>query len=218
MKRIKMSVGAGALAAIFAAGGCVSAVTTTAGMATGAAVGVTKTAVKTSAGATKGAVGLAISDGDGGEEREKRGVGPVQNAAYADAPRPFDQYANAMMETDSAFAAARDSGRNVLLILGDNSCFDCRGLAAQIADPQLQQVIAEEYELVWVDVGYHGDNLDVAQRFGIYEMRGAPAVLIASPAGDLLNARAIYDLQNAHAIPFEEMLDYFTRFTGDREG
>jgi len=129
-----------------------------------------------------------------------------------DDPRPFDASRNAMMDVDVALAAAKVSRRNVLLVLGGNWCHDSRGLAGKFEEPELAAVVADGYELVWVDVGYRDRNLDVAQRFGVLEVRGTPTVLILSPEGELLNADSVHDWRTADSKPYDETLVYFKKY------
>ncbi len=176
-------------------GGCVKAVTTT----VGTAAGVTKTAVKTTAGVSGDAVEAAFKPHD-----------------HDNDPRPFDAARNAMADVNAALIAAQASGKNVLLVLGGNWCHDSRGLAAKFERDELAEVIAESYELVYVDIGYRDRNLDVPARFGVMELFGTPTVLIVSPEGDLLNRDSVHDWRTADSKPYDETLSYFERFAGGR--
>ena len=175
--------------------GCVQAVTST----VGAAADVSAGAVKAGAGVAGAAVDAATPGGGHDEHHD-------------DDPRPFDASADAMMDVDIALTAAQASGRNVLLALGGNWCHDSRGLAAKFQEPALAAVIAESYELVWVDVGYRDRNLDVAKRFGVDALYGTPTILILSPEGELLNADTVHDWRTADSIPYDEVLAYFESF------
>lgn len=175
--------------------GC-TAVKTTAGVAGGAA----KAAAGATADVAGGAAGAAFS---GDEEETKR-----------EEPRPFDATRNAAIDVEAAFAAARASGRNVLLVLGGNWCHDSRGLAAAFEKPALAKVVAEGYELVFVDVGRRDRNLDIAARFGVMELYGTPTVLIVSSEGALLNRDSIHDWRTAASKPYDETLAYFRRYAG----
>jgi thiol-disulfide isomerase/thioredoxin len=172
-------------------GGCVKAATTT----VGAAAGVTKTAVKTTAGVSGDVVEAAF---------EPRG--------HDKDPRPFDDTRNAMADVNAALMAAQAGGKNVLLVLGGNWCHDSRGLAAKFERDELAAVIAESYELVYVDVGYRDRNLDVPARFGVMELFGTPTVLIVSPEGDLLNRDSVHEWRTADSKPYDETLGYFRRY------
>ncbi|MCK5748773.1 MAG: thioredoxin family protein [Oricola sp.] len=173
-----------------------AAVKTTAGVAGGA----TKMAVKTTAGATGAAADAAFSGGDEDKKHEEL--------------RPFDASRNAKIDVEAAFASARVTGRNVLLVLGGNWCHDSRGLAAAFERPELAEIIADGYELVWVDVGRRDRNLDIAAEFGVMEIFGTPTVLIASPDGALLNRESVHDWRTAASEPYDETLAYFRRYAG----
>lgn len=179
---------------------CVKAATTTVGVA----AGVTKTAVKTTAGVSGDVVEAAFTGAD------------TKSSHHDDDPRPFDETRNAMADVNAALAAASASRRNVLLVLGGNWCHDSRGLAAKFEQPELRDVIAGGYELVWIDVGYRDRNLDIAARFGVADLYGTPTVLILSPEGDLLNRDSVHDWRTADSKPYDETLAYFERYAGNR--
>ena len=187
-------------AVLFVLSGCAKAVSTT----VGAAATVGTAAVKTTANVSGDIVEAAFDGGD------------AKSAHHDDDPRPFDETRNAMMDVNAALRAASISRRNVLLALGGNWCHDSRGLAAKFERPELAAVIADGYELVWVDVGYRDRNLDVAARFGVMELFGTPTILILSPEGALLNGDSVHDWRTADSKPYDETLDYFERFAGGR--
>lgn len=183
---------------IFASGCVAQTVGSVAGAGVGLGVGAAKTSVK----ATGAVVGAATPDGksDGADD------------LHDDDPRPFDVTRNASADVDAAFAAAQMSGKNVLIVLGGNWCHDSRGLAAKFEKPKLARVVAQNYELVWVDVGYRDRNLHVPARFGVTELFGTPTVLILSPDERLLNRDSVHDWRTADSKPYRETLDYFRRY------
>lgn len=134
-----------------------------------------------------------------------------------DEPRPFDASSNAMMDVNAALAAAAISGKRALLVLGGNWCHDSRGLAAKFLRPEMETLLSENYELVWVDVGRRDRNLDVAERFGVSKLLGTPTVLILSPSGELLNADSVHDWRRADSTPYNEVVDYFQKYAGESE-
>ncbi|WP_425410100.1 thioredoxin family protein [Hyphococcus sp.] len=189
------------LAALLFGPGCVKAVSTTAG----AAANVGKAAVKTTANVSGDVVEAAAGSKDADNDHH-------HDSHHDDDPRPFDASRNAMMDVDAALAAAQVSGKNVLLALGGNWCHDSRGLAAKFERPELARVIADGYELVWVDVGYRDRNLDVPARYGVMELHGTPTILILSPDGALLNRDSVHDWRTADSKPYDETLVYFQRY------
>jgi len=180
----------------------VKAVTSTVGMA----AGVGATAVKTTAsvaGASVAGAGVEAATPDKEDHASHHAD---------DNPRPFDETRNAMMDVDAALASAGISGKRVLLVLGGNWCHDSRGLAGKFEESELAAVIAEYYELVWVDVGHRDRNLNVAMRFGVPQIFGTPTVLILSSEGALLNEKGVHDWRTADSKPYDETLGYFMRF------
>ncbi|MEM9619400.1 MAG: serine hydrolase [Pseudomonadota bacterium] len=135
----------------------------------------------------------------------------------ADEPQPFDASSNAMMDVNAALAAAAISGKRPLLVLGANWCHDSRGLAAKFLRPEMETLLSENYELVWVDVGRRDRNLDIAERFGVSKLLGTPTVLILSPSGELLNADSVHDWRRADSTPYDEVVGYFQKYAGESE-
>jgi thiol-disulfide isomerase/thioredoxin len=123
-------------------------------------------------------------------------------AAAQDSPQaqPYDAKADAAAQFDAAQSRARADGKKVLLVMGANWCHDSRALAGWLETPRFRQLVAEKYELVFVDVGSpqsgEGRNLDLASRYGI-EIKSTPTVLILSSEGALLNAKAASKWGNA---------------------
>lgn len=171
--------------------------------AAGAAVGVAAATAKTGVKATGAVVDAATPDGgDHDDDHHHSG----------DDPRPFDATRNASYDVDAALAASQYSGRNVLLVLGGNWCHDSRGLAAKFERSELSDIIEENYELVWVDVGRHNRNLHIAERFGVNKLYGTPTILILSSEERLLNADSVHDWRAADSAPYEDVVAYFQSF------
>ena len=104
-------------------------------------------------------------------------------------------------DVDAALERARAAGTHVLLVMGANWCHDSRALAGWLATPRFADLIAREYELVFVDIGMpqtgEGRNLDIAQRFGLASLPGTPNVLVLTGEGELVNADTATSWRNA---------------------
>lgn len=158
----------------------------------------------------------AVTPDDDGKAADDHGQNKPHSANdhhedghHSDDPRPFDEKRDAMADVDAAFEAASVSGKNVLLVLGGNWCHDSRGLARKFEEPELSSIIADNYELVYVDVGYRDRNLDVPRRFKVMELFGTPTVLVLSPDQRLLNEDTVHDWRTADSKPYDETLAYF---------
>lgn len=129
-----------------------------------------------------------------------------------DEPRPYDPDRDAMADVDDVLARAKESGRKPLIVLGANWCHDSRGLAARFEKPRFQSLLADHYELVYVDVGQRDRNLDVAKRFGIHALVGTPNVLILDAEHRVMNSQTVSKWRRAASISDDETHAYFSTF------
>jgi thioredoxin-like negative regulator of GroEL len=108
---------------------------------------------------------------------------------------------DAMADVDAALARASANGKRVLVVLGANWCHDSTALAGWLQTPRFAALIAGRFELVFVNVGMpqtgDGHNLAVAQRFGLAEMKGTPALLVLDAGGKPLNPDTAASWRNA---------------------
>jgi hypothetical protein len=131
--------------------------------------------------------------------------------AEDDHPRPFDQNFDAMSVVDAALAEALAGDKRVLLILGANWCHDSRGLAHHFEDPELADILADNYVTRFVDVGWRNQNLDVIRRFGVGAIYATPTVFVIDAETEtLLNRQERTDWGTAASRPIEDVRQWFT--------
>lgn len=115
--------------------------------------------------------------------------------------RSYAVTTNAMGDVDAAIARAAGNGKRVLVVLGGNWCHDSTALAGWLETPRFAALVAELYELVFVNVGMpqtgDGHNLAVPQRFGLAEMKGTPALLVLTAEGKAVNLDTAASWRNA---------------------
>lgn len=119
----------------------------------------------------------------------------LASCATTSAPHPEASLFDPAVDASAQYAAARDrsaaSGKPLLAVLGGNWCHDSRALAGWLETPRFRQLVADSFELVYVDVGHPqtgaGRNLEIARGFGIDALSSTPALLIVAPDGTLLN-------------------------------
>lgn len=108
--------------------------------------------------------------------------------------------ADPMPAIDAALAAARQSGKTVLLIMGTGGCHDSAWLANLIATDRFAPV-RDRYEIVYAEIGMPhvkgwGRNPEVAKRFR-FRIKGTPTVAILDANGTVLNRKAAPKWRNA---------------------
>lgn len=117
--------------------------------------------------------------------------------AHDTADVPFDATRNATADVDAALAAAQASGKHVLLVMGGSWCHDSMALWYTLHDARFATMLADRYEIVWVDVGHRDRNIDIATRFGLDGLHGTPTVLIIAPNGIATNLEDAPTWRNA---------------------
>jgi hypothetical protein len=108
---------------------------------------------------------------------------------------------DATADVDAALARAAVANKRVLLVMGGNWCHDSRALAGWLETERFAALVAERYELVFVNVGLpqtgDGHNLAVPQRFGLAELPGTPALLVLTAEGKAVNLDSATTWRNA---------------------
>jgi hypothetical protein len=142
----------------------------------------------------------------------KIGITSLSEIEVPDAP--FAVGANADADVDAAFARARKDGKRVLIDMGGNWCADCRILSGLMERPELHAFLAKHYELVTVDVGRFDKNLDIPARFGITtRLEGVPAIIVATPAGQIVNPGRVSAIEDARHMTPQALADWLAQWT-----
>ena len=129
--------------------------------------------------------------------------------------QPYDEGANADAAVAAAFTRAQKSHKRVLIDLGGNWCVDCIVLANFLRLPEMQRFMATHYEVVTVDVGRFNRNLQIPARFGITKrLEGVPALLIATPEGQLVNGTNVFATASASEMTPKSVADYLAKYAG----
>jgi hypothetical protein len=124
---------------------------------------------------------------------------------------PGDSLANIA----SAIDRAGQNNTLVLVIMGANWCHDSRALASRVGTLPLSEFVSDNYETVFVDVGYLDKGKDVITSLGIPVYYATPTVLIIDPvSGQVVNADNRHQWANAASISMNDSLAYFQQIAG----
>ena len=118
-------------------------------------------------------------------------------AAAPDKPKLYDEQADARRQIAAALAKAKKENRRVLIQWGGNWCGWCLKLDELCkSDAKLRQKLQYEYDVVHVDAGREGKNLELAKEYGAAcEKEGYPYLTILDADGK--------PLANTGTPPFE---------------
>lgn len=135
---------------------------------------------------------------------------------HKNSPRPYDAKADAWADLNATLSAARKSGKRSIIVMGANWCHDSRGLAYYFENPVFRAENIEPYfEQVYIDVGEKNRNIDIAQKFGLEEIKGTPTIFVLSSDGQVLNLDTAPTWRNAASRSEEEIIEYFKGFRGN---
>ena len=127
--------------------------------------------------------------------------------------RVFEPSADPLADVQQALGRADEGDRLALVVLGANWCHDSRALASRLYSPPLAELIQQEYELVFVDVGFLDKGRDVVQQFGVPQFYATPTLLIIDPSsGQLVNDEDRHMWANAYSIDMPDSVRYFEKW------
>ncbi len=108
--------------------------------------------------------------------------------ARAEKPPIYDEKADARVQIAAALKSAAKENRRVLIQWGGNWCGWCHLLHEKFQkDPALARELMYEYDVVLVDAGRNGKNLDLAQQYKAdAEAKGYPYLTILDATGKVL--------------------------------
>ena len=117
-----------------------------------------------------------------------------------------------MQAIDSKLAQAKLAQQKLLIVLGANWCHDSQGLIQRFASNEMSSLLQENYQTLFVDIGYYEKGFDVVSRFGMPIYYGTPTVMIIEPTSNqITNLTTMQKWLNADSIDLQGYLDYFAR-------
>jgi len=139
---------------------------------------------------------------------------PAQTAAQSRAnvaEGPYSAAADADADVRQALEQARKNNKSVLVFFGANWCEDCRSLARSLEVPRNARLMAEDFNVVKVDVGNFDRNLDVVDWLGGPISKGIPAAVLLSPDGQLRYSTKAGELSTARRMSADGVHDFFEK-------
>ena len=103
--------------------------------------------------------------------------------------------------------------KRLLLVFGANWCFDCHVLDLAFQRPDLAPILAENYEVVHVDIGPDGKkNADLVSQFEIPLDRGVPALAVAESDGRLVVSQKNGEFEDARGLTPEVLRQFLEKW------
>jgi thiol:disulfide interchange protein len=117
-----------------------------------------------------------------------------------------------------ARAAARKSGKRVLLDFGGDWCYDCHVLEYNFqADPGIKAVLDANFVVAHIDVGNYDKNLDVAKKYKMNLSKGVPALAVLDTDGKLLYSDPGGFFEHARGMTKQAVVDFLNQWAPPRK-
>ena len=143
---------------------------------------------------------------------------PAAGAQPAAKPRVYDENADARQQIAAALAKAKKENRRVLLQWGGNWCTWCIKLDELCrTNPALKKKLQYEYDVVHIDAGRDGKNLDLAKSYGANcDKEGYPYLTILDADGKPLvnTGTPVFEVDGqsvAAGHDAAKLLEFFTK-------
>ncbi|MCB1159961.1 MAG: thioredoxin family protein, partial [Leptospiraceae bacterium] len=108
--------------------------------------------------------------------------------------------------------AKQEGKKRLLLIFGANWCGDCMAMDRILGEKEIQNVLAESYLLMKVDIGHFDKNLDFVRRFGNPIEKGIPSFVIIDEAGSILVSTNNGKFSKARKMKSESVLEFLLQY------
>jgi thioredoxin 1 len=131
---------------------------------------------------------------------------------YWSQPSIYPAGVDARVEIRQAEQDAAKKHKRILLVFGANWCYDCHVLDRAFRHPEVASVLAENYELVHVDVGAGDKNQDLMKEYGVPMEQGIPAIAILESDGRPIYSQKNGEFENARRLTPEVLVVFLSKW------
>ncbi len=116
-------------------------------------------------------------------------------------------------QVEQTLVSAKAQNKQALFVLGAQWCHDSKGLAQKFSTPQMQKTLQDNYQVLFIDVGYLEKGFDVVKQFELPIYYGTPTVMVVEPnSAKILNRQTMQKWLSADKVSLAEYIEYFDNF------
>lgn len=139
-------------------------------------------------------------------------VAMMSISGCATGPRPYDAQADSERMIAAALADM-PADKKLLLTFGANWCSDSRKLASVYEQQPLADLLAQNYEVIYIDVGKRDNNMQLAADYNVPVVGGIPSIALVDKQGIVRFSSLATDLNNAEKMSEKEIYAYFEKLS-----
>ncbi len=125
----------------------------------------------------------------------------------------FFPVADVKQAINGTLTKAANKNQLALIILGANWCHDSRGLAINLASPEIKALIEEKYQLLYVDVGFLDQIKPAITHLSVPVIYATPTLLIVEPSSlEIINRDNMSLWRDAAKVPKKQVFEYLADY------
>ena len=130
----------------------------------------------------------------------------------------FSPTTELVSRVEQTLIAAKTQNKQALFVLGAQWCHDSKGLAQKFSTPQMQKILNDNYQVLFIDVGYLEKGFDIVKQFNLPVYYGTPTVMVVEPnSTKILNKSTMQKWLSADKVPLAEYVEYFDSFASSKK-
>ncbi|MCV2883717.1 thioredoxin family protein [Aestuariibacter sp. AA17] len=123
-----------------------------------------------------------------------------------------------MENLTAAKTNAEERGKPLMVVFGASWCHDSRALSVAFSHPQVAPVLKDNFEVLFIDIGYYQDRRDATMALGYPGYFATPTVLIVSePASPSPDIDAILTFQHAASLSVDTIAKFIQDYPNRKE-
>jgi thiol:disulfide interchange protein len=119
---------------------------------------------------------------------------------------------DAKAEIAAALKQARHEHKRVILSFGGDWCGDCQVLDIYFHQSPNDQLLANNFLVVHVDIGHFDKNADIAETYKVPLKQGVPALAVIDADGKLLYSQTTGEFGDMRYMHASSVTDFLTRW------
>jgi thiol:disulfide interchange protein len=124
----------------------------------------------------------------------------------------YSPTANPRADIAAAITQARQQHKRIILDFGGDWCGDCQVLDIYFNQSPNQQLLADHFVLVHVDIGQMDHNVDIAEKYQVPIKKGVPALAVLDSNGKLLFSQQNKEFENMRNMNSESVTDFLNQW------
>jgi thiol:disulfide interchange protein len=124
----------------------------------------------------------------------------------------YSQTADPKADISAAITQASKENKRIILDFGGDWCGDCQVLDYYFRQNPNNNLLAENFIVVHVDIGQMDHNVDIAEKYKVPIQEGVPALAVLDSSGKLLFSQQNKEFENMRNMNVDSVTNFLNRW------